>query len=66
MPLVCRVRRGEPEEQQMNMLQVRRGKGRAAQQHVELISAVFEDLYKRGHVLGFEGRTGDESKLIYF
>ena len=54
------VRHNKPEEQQTKMLQVRRNECRAAQQHIQPISAVFEDLYKRGHVLGFEGRTGED------
>ena len=61
MLLVCRVRHGEPEEQQKNMLQVYHSKGRTAQQHIQPILAVFKDLYKRRHVLRFEGRMGDES-----
>ena len=31
-----------------------------AQQHVQLITSVFEDLYKRGHILRFEGQTKED------
>ena len=58
------LRRNELEEQQTKMLRVRRDKGHAAQQHVHSSSAIFEDLYKRGHVLGFgEGQERTKSAL---
>ena len=50
----------EPKDQQTKMLRVRRGKGRVAQQHVQPISAVFKDLYNRGHVLRFQGWTRED------
>ena len=39
------LHRGELEEQQMKMLWVRRGEGCVAQQHVQSISTIFEDLF---------------------
>ena len=48
------IRCGEPKEQQMKPW-VHRSEGRAAQQHIHPILAIFKDLYKGGHVLGLKG-----------